>query len=209
MHRYVNRCCIKQMQPCGIRLFIKLYSMKQTLIAVILFTLALPVFSQKRYFTKSGQINIAAGTAAEDIDGINKSTTSVFDAETGQLEFAVLVKGFEFKRALMQEHFNENYMESDKYPKSVFKGKILNIDKVNFQKDGSYPVSVKGVLDMHGVKKEVETTGTFKVTGETVHSDATFTVLLADYKIAIPALVKDKISQTVTIKVNCNYNVLR
>jgi hypothetical protein len=183
--------------------------MKKMLTAVLLLVLTLPVFSQKRYFTKSGQINFAAGTSVEDIDGINKSATSVFDAVSGQIEFAVLVKGFEFKKALMQEHFNEDYMESDKYPKSVFKGKIINIDKVNFQKDGSYPVTVKGVLDMHGVKKEIETTGTFKVTGETVHSDATFTVLLADYKIAIPSLVKDKISQTVTIKVNCNYTVLK
>jgi hypothetical protein len=183
--------------------------MKQMLIVIISFVLSLPVFSQKRYFTKSGQINFAAGTAAEDIDGVNKATTSVFDAATGQIEFAVLVKGFEFKRALMQEHFNENYMESDKFPKSVFKGKIIDVNKVNFQKDGSYPVTVKGVLDMHGVKKEIETTGTMKVAGESVHSDAAFTVLLADYKIAIPSLVKDKISQTVTIKVNCNYNVLK
>lgn len=182
--------------------------MKHTLIAVILFILTLPAFSQKRYFTKSGQINFSAGTG-EDIDGINKATTSVFDAATGQIEFAVLVKGFEFKRALMQEHFNENYMESDKYPKSIFKGKIINIEKVNFQKDGSYPVTVKGVLEMHGVKKEIETTGTFKVTGEAVHSDASFPVLLADYKIAIPSLVKDKIAETVTLKVNCNYNVLK
>jgi hypothetical protein len=183
--------------------------MKQMMVVIVSFVLTLPVFSQKRYFTKSGQINFAAGTAAEDIDGINKAATSVFDAATGQIEFAVLVKGFEFKRALMQEHFNENYMESNKFPKSVFKGKIVNIDKVNFQKDGSYPVTVKGVLDMHGVKKEVETNSTLKVAGETVQSDATFTVLLADYKIAIPSLVKDKISQTVTIKVNCNYNVLK
>jgi polyisoprenoid-binding protein YceI len=183
--------------------------MKHTLIAVILLVLTLPAFSQKRYFTKSGQINFSAGTSAEDIDGINRAATSVFDAVSGQIEFAVLVKGFEFKRALMQDHFNENYMESDKYPKSVFKGKIVNIDKVNFQQDGSYPVTVKGMLEMHGVKKEIETTGTFKVTGETVKGDASFTVLLADYKIAIPSLVKDKVSQTVTIKVNCNYNVLR
>lgn len=183
--------------------------MKQMLIVIALFTLSRPVFSQKRYFTKSGQINFSAGTAVEDIDGINKAATSVFDATSGQIEFAVLVKGFEFKRALMQEHFNENYMESDKFPKSVFKGKIVNIDKVNFQKDGSYPVTVKGVLDMHGVKKDVETTGSLKVAGEAVRSDAAFTVLLADYKITIPSLVKDKISPTVAIKVNCNYNVLK
>ena len=166
------------------------------------------LYAQKRYFTKNGNISFSAGSG-EDIDGINKTTTSVFDAATGQLEFAVLVKGFEFKRALMQEHFNENYMESDKYPKSMFKGKISNIDKVNFQKDGLYPVTVKGVLDMHGVKKETEASGTLKVSGETVGGNAEFAILLSDYNIAIPSLVKDKISKTVTIKINCNYNLLK
>ena len=166
------------------------------------------LYAQKRYFTKNGNISFSAGSG-EDIDGINKTTTSVFDAATGQLEFAVLVKGFEFKRALMQEHFNENYMESDKYPKSMFKGKISNIAKVNFQKDGLYPVTVTGVLDMHGVKKELESNGTLKVAGETVGGNAEFSILLSDYNIAIPSLVKDKISKTVTIKINCNYSLLK
>ena len=167
------------------------------------------VFSQKKYFTKNGHIAFIAGTLVEDVDGANSATTSVFDAATGQIEFAVLVKGFEFKRALMQEHFNENYMESDKYPKAIFSGKITNIDKVNFSKDGVYPVTVKGTLDMHGVKKAIETAGTMKVSGETVASDAAFTVLLSDYNIDIPSLVKDKISKTANIKVNCNYTVLK
>ena len=79
--------------------------MKQIAIVIALFVFSLPVFSQKRYFTKSGHINFAAGTSVEDIDAINKAATSVFDAASGQIEFAVLVKGFEFKRALMQEHF--------------------------------------------------------------------------------------------------------
>jgi hypothetical protein len=99
------------------------------------------LYSQQRFFTKSGNISFAAGSG-EDIDGVNKATTSVFDASTGRIEFAVLVKGFEFKRALMQEHFNENYMESEKYPKSIFKGTISNINNVNFKKDGLYPVTV-------------------------------------------------------------------
>ena len=109
----------------------------------------------------------------------------------------------------MQEHFNENYMESDKYPKSIFKGKITNIDKVNFQKEGNYPVTVKGTLELHGVTKDVETNGTFKVAGEGVESVAEFVVTLEDYKIAIPGVVKDKISKTAKIKVNCNYAVLK
>jgi len=131
------------------------------------------------------------------------------DAATGQLEFMVLVKAFEFKRALMQEHFNENYMESDKYPKSVFKGKITNIGNINFSKDGTYPVTVKGILDMHGVKKEVESKGTLTVTGDTIAAEAGFEVLLADFNIAIPGVVSDKISKTVKINVNCKYNVLQ
>jgi polyisoprenoid-binding protein YceI len=165
-------------------------------------------YAQQKYFTKTGNISFSAGSG-EEIDGVNKTTTCVFDAASGQIEFAVLVKGFEFKRALMQEHFNENYLESDKYPKSIFKGTITNINKVNFQKDGSYPVTVKGILDMHGVKKELEATGTLKVAGGAVSSIAEFPVLLSDFNITIPSLVSDKISKSVTIKVNCNYTVLK
>ncbi|MDE3184601.1 MAG: YceI family protein [Bacteroidota bacterium] len=166
-------------------------------------------FAQKRYFTKTGIVSFEAGTAVEDIDAINKSVTSIFDATSGQYEFALLVNGFEFKRSLMQQHFNEDYLESDKYPKSTFKGKITNIDQVNFKKDGTYPVTVKGILEMHGVKKEIETPGVFKVKGDDVSSTATFTILLEDYQIAIPSLVKDKISKTVKISVNCSYSILK
>ena len=183
--------------------------MKKISLIIVGFLLIQSSFAQKRYFTKTGTVSFRAGTAVEDIDGINKSTTSVFDAGTGQIEFALLVKGFEFNSALMMEHFNENYMESDKYPKSIFKGSISNIDKVNFQKDGIYPVTVKGILEIHGVKKEIETTGSFKVSGETVTSTAEFPVILEDYKISIPGLVKEKISKTAKIKVNCSYAILK
>lgn len=182
--------------------------MKTSFLLFLFLSLNSLLHAQQRYFTKNGNISFSAGSG-EEIDGVNKSTTSVFDAATGQLEFAVLVKGFEFKRALMQAHFNENYMESDKYPKAVFKGTITNINQVNFKKNGSYPVTVKGTLDMHGIKKDLETTGTFLVSGETVSSNAEFTILLADYNITIPSLVKDKISKTVTIKINCTYSPLK
>ena len=166
-------------------------------------------FAQKRYFTKTGIVSFRAGTAVEDIDGINKSTTSVFDAVTGQIEFALLIKGFEFNSALMMEHFNENYMESDKYPKSVFKGTISNIGNVNFQKDGTYPVTVKGILEIHGIKKDLETAGSLKVNGETVIANAAFDVTLEDYHISIPGLVKDKIAKTAKVIVNCRFTVLK
>lgn len=183
--------------------------MKKIILIVFAIALINSVYSQKRYFTKTGNVSFRAGTAVEDIDGINKSTTCVFDAATGDIQFGILVKGFEFTSALMMEHFNENYMESDKFPKSTFKGKITNLDKINFQKDGVYPVTVKGTLDIHGVKREVETTGTFKISGETVLATADFNVVLEDYKIAIPGLVKDKISKTAKIHVNCSNTILK
>ena len=183
--------------------------MKKLLLLTLGISISMVSISQKRYFTKTGIVSFRAGTAVEDIDGINKSVTSVFDAGTGQLEFGLLVKGFEFNSALMMEHFNENYMESDKYPKSVFRGNITNIEKINFLKDGLYPVMVKGTLEIHGVKKEMEATGSFTVTGNTISSLSEFSVILEDYKITIPGLVKDKISKTARIKVMCNYSILK
>ena len=108
------------------------------------------------------------------------------------------------------EHFNENYLESNKYPKSVFKGKIINIDKVNFKKTGEYPTTVKGNLETHGVTKEIQAPAIFKVLNdETVTATATFTITLEDYKIVIPGLVKDKISKTAKITVYCSYTILK
>jgi len=165
-------------------------------------------FTQNRYYTKTGTISFTAGTSLEDIDAINKSVTSVFDISTGQIEFAVLIKGFEFKRGLMQEHFNENYLESDKFPKSIFKGKFGELSKINFQKEGSYPTTVTGILEIHNVKKEVRVTGNVIVEKGTISATAAFNVLLEDYDIKIPGAVKDKISPTVNIKINCTYKLL-
>lgn len=161
----------------------------------------------KIYSTKTATAWFDAGTGMEDITGTNKSVLSAMNANTGDIQFSVLIKGFEFWSALMMEHFNENYMESGKYPKSTFKGKITDMNKVNVAKDGSYPVTVKGTLEIHGVKKEVETKGTLKVKGETITASSEFIVVLDDYKIEIPGVVKDKLSKTAKIKINCNYTL--
>ena len=109
----------------------------------------------------------------------------------------------------MQDHFNENYMESEKYPKTMFSGNITDIKKVNFSKDGTYPVTVKGTLDMHGVKKQIETTGSLKINGDQVLGTSSFIVALADYNIVIPGVVKEKLAKTVKINVTCNYSLLK
>lgn len=166
-------------------------------------------FSQDKYFTKTGKIFFDAGTGVEDISATNKSTTSVLDIKTGQLAFETLIKGFEFKNQLMQDHFNENYMESTEYPKSTFKGNIDNLNKINFSKDGSYPATITGKLVMHGVTKDVTTKATIKVTKGEISAICTFDVNLADYKIIIPSIAKEKLSSTAKIKVECNYAALK
>ena len=182
--------------------------MKRILLSILVIGISSHAFTQNRYFTKTGTISFTAGTPLEDIDAINKSVTSIFDTSTGQIEFAVLIKGFEFKRGLMQEHFNENYLESEKYPKATFKGKFDEVSKINFKKDGTYSTVVKGILEIHNVKKEVQVPGSIKVQGRVISSTATFKILLEDYEINIPGAVKDKISPTVEIKVDCIYTSL-
>lgn len=165
----------------------------------------------QKYFTKSGKINFNATSASspEKIEGVNKTVTCVVDSKTGNMQFAVLMKGFEFERALMEEHFNENYVESEKFPKAEFKGMITDNDKVNYTKDGTYTVAVKGNLTLHGETKEVETQGKLTIQGGKITSAAEFNVLLTDFKISIPGLVADKVSKTAKITVNCSLEPLK
>lgn len=182
--------------------------MKTAVTLVLVLLIPTASWSQTRYFTKSGTIHFNAGTSVEDIDAINKSATSVMDVSTGQLEFAVLIKGFEFRRGLMQEHFNENYMESSTLPKATFKGRFEDLSVIDFKKDGSYPTQAKGTLEIHGIKKEVTIPGTVKIINGTIHVESTFEVRVTDYQIEIPGPVKDKISPAVQVHVKCEYKSL-
>ena len=103
----------------------------------------------------------------------------------------------------MQEHFNKNYVESDKFPKSEFKGQVTNNSSVNYTTDGSYPVTVKGKLTIHGVTKDVETSGTLTVKEGKVQANSEFNVLVADYNITIPKMYRDNISKSIKVTVNC------
>lgn len=177
----------------------------------ILFILALATSisasAQDRYMTRGANVSFFAdgSNTPEKIEAHNGQGTSVFDAKTGQFQFAVLMKAFEFEKALMQDHFHENYVESEKFPKSTFIGSVVDMSKVDLSKDGSYPVKVKGNLTLHGVTKEILADAIFAVKGGKVNGTSTFKVLLADYKIEIPSLVKDKISKEIRIVVDANY----
>lgn len=157
-------------------------------------------FAQK-FFTRDAKIMFNADTKMEKIEAVSKSGTCVLDAATGKMEWKVLVKGFQFEKALMQEHFNENYMESSKYPNASFSGAINNLSEVNFAKDGTYKVKVKGKMTIHGVAKDIEVPGTVKVGAGNVELLANFVVACADYGISIPSVVKDSIAKEVKVVV--------
>lgn len=133
----------------------------------------------------------------------------MLDTKTGALQFSLLVKGFELKNEEMQEHFNEDYMESDKFPKGEFKGQVVNNAAVNYNKPGTYNVQVKGSLTIHGVTKEIQTNGTFKVDNDNIKANSVFNIALADYGIKIPKLVNDKIAKTIKVTVDAKLDPLK
>lgn len=171
--------------------------------------LALAAQAQGKYYTKSGKINFYSEAALEDIEARNKSAVCVLDTKSGALQFSVLMKGFEFENEEMQEHFNDDYLESNTYPKAEFKGLITNNAAINYTKPGTYPAQVKGLLTIHGVTKEVQTTGTVTVDENAVKTTSTFHILVADYNIKIPSLVKDKIAKKVKIVVDSKLDPLK
>lgn len=159
------------------------------------------VFAQDKFFTKTGKISFYSKATLENIEAHNRSVTCVLDSKTGNIQFSALVKGFEFEKALMQQHFNENYMESTKHPKAEFKGQIANNGDINYAKDGTYTAKVKGKLTIHGETKDVETDGTVTVKGGKVQAESDFNVQLPDYKIKNDKL--NNISNTIRVSVNC------
>lgn len=180
--------------------------MKKTILAAVLLAgISIQAAAQK-VFTKNGNISFFSTAPMENITADNNQVMSVLNTQTGDLQFSVIIKGFHFKKSLMEEHFNENYMESDKFPKSTFKGVITDISKISFTKDGNYNVAVSGDLTIHGVTKKVTTPGTITIKAGNITATSKFNIKLADYNINIPGLVKDKIAETIEITVSCGYD---
>jgi len=158
--------------------------------------------SADKYFTKEGHVSFFSEAPLEKIEAENYKVTSILDLASGAMEFAILIKAFEFEKALMQEHFNENYMESSKFPKAIFKGKIQNLSDVDFATPGTYEVKVAGDLEIHGVKNPVETDGTLEVTTDGIKAQSKFIVLVKDYEIEIPAVVAENIAKQIEVAVD-------
>jgi hypothetical protein len=163
--------------------------------------------SAQKYSAKNGFVGFYSHTPMEDIKADNNQVASIIDASTGDMVFQILNKSFVFDKALMQEHFNENYMESEKFPKATFKGKISNIADVNFAKPGVYNVTVSGEMNMHGVANAFSAAGTIEVITDGIVAKSKFTVKPEDYGIVIPAVVREKIGKEMEVTVNIKYTL--
>lgn len=182
--------------------------MKKLFFVTFLIAAVAFVNAQNIYMTKTGKVSFySRAKSLEKVEADNNEVSSILNTQTGDLVFAILVKSFHFESALMEEHFNENYMESSKFPKATFKGKISNLASVNFAKDGAYPVTVEGELTMHGITKKVSATGSITTKAGKISASSKFSVKLKDYNVVIPSLVKDKISEDIDITADCKYEL--
>lgn len=173
--------------------------MKKT---IFLFALACMTAGYSRaqiYMGKESLITFFSHTAVEDIDAKNTTGKPVLDAGKGDFQVKVTIKGFKFKSGLMEEHFNENFMESEKYPHAIFKGKIN--EKIDYTKDGEHKVTVTGNMEIHGVTKPVTIDGTLTVKGKQIIVDSKFKITLADYKIEDPSIIGKKVAEAVDVTI--------
>jgi len=175
------------------------------IITVLMFCLLIAGKSSGQlYMTRTGYVSFFSHASLEDIKAENKQLYAVINVEKKELAFIVLMKGFEFKKELMQTHFNSNYIESDKYPKANFTGTYTG--DVDMQNGAVSNVQVKGLFTLHGVSKQIELPATLQLLNGVLIGHAVFKARPEDYDIKIPLLVKDNISKEVEVdvKVNCN-----
>ncbi len=176
--------------------------MKKVVFTLTFIILCVFTGGAQKFITKNGFIKFYSSTPVEKIEASNRQVNSALDTKTGDFVFKVLMKSFVFEKALMQEHFNENYVETDKFPAATFLGKVTNFQDVNLSKDGIYNINVDGNLTIHGETKQVNEKGTLEVKNGKIMTKSKFNLLLADYKINVPNTVVNKISKTIEVTVD-------
>ena len=186
--------------------------MKKVSILLIGFMLLIAgtAYSQEnnKLVSSKSHIKFHSHTSVEDIEANNYTAVGTINTETGEFVFSVPMQGFEFEIALMQKHFNsDKFLDTQAYPKAKIKGKITNLDNVDFTKDGSYPVSVEGELTIKGVTKTVNEKASIMVKSNTVHVQSSFNVVLADYGIEfLKGKPSKNIAQEVEVTVHGEYS---
>jgi len=177
--------------------------MKKLKLLILFLFLSASVFAQK-YYTKTGTTEFRASVKAfEPVAARNNSTSAVLDSKTGNIAALLFINAFHFKVGLMQEHFNENYMDANKFPKATFRGKIETFDFSEILDVKEYPI--KGILTVRDEKKEINTTGKFTKQGDKLKLEATFSVKPEDFNIKIPKIVSKKIAGTIHVTIDYEF----
>lgn len=181
--------------------------MSKLLLIAIVF-LSIQVQAQK-YFTRTGLVYFFSEAPLENIEATNNQASCIVDAETGELVSKILLKAFEFEKALMQEHFNENYVESDKYPQAVLKAKVENIEELNLSTQLEQKVILTGELSIKDVTRQVKIEGKVKNTNGVLNASAFFIIRPEEYNIAIPRAVRNNIAQEIEVSVTFNLEAFK
>lgn len=181
--------------------------MKKVLLLAVAF-IALCAFTTNEgslYISHTAHVWFLSKAKLEDIEAHNHQGQAIINSQTGEVALSLQIKSFEFKKEMMQEHFNERYMESDKFPKATFKGKITNVAQVNFAKTGTYIANVEGDMTIHGETKPMKTTVILISDGTNITAKADFRIALADYKISVPEAKVDNIASTLDIHMESDF----
>ncbi len=172
--------------------------MKKIKIVFVIMILSNVAFGQNIYLCKNGETSFFSETPLENISALDNKVASVIDISKNEIAVKMTMVDFKFKNRLMEEHFNENYMESEKYPIGTFKGKIQ--ENVDYSKNGTYTVNAKGILNMHGVSKERTLTGKMEILNGVITLTSEFVIPLKDHKIDVPTLVIAKVAEEISVK---------
>ncbi len=161
--------------------------------------------SAQKLMTRNGFVKFFSDGAVEDIEAQNNQVSSIINLSDGQFAFSVPIKGFKFEKALMQEHFNENYMESGEFPNGTFKGTLKGYESIDLTKDGSYDLIMEGVMNIHGTDQKISEKVKIEVNSGVLSLNSSFNLRPEDYGVKIPASKKDNIASTLQLTVKMTY----
>lgn len=182
--------------------------MKKILLAAFMTIVVLGLNAQT-YKTRDGNIyfNPNKNQSNKEYSALSKEATAVLNADKSEVALLVPMKSFHFNNALLEEHFNENYLHTNKYPNGTYKGKLIGFDKSMLTKDGEYKISSEGTVDMHGVQKPFKAPVTLTVKGGVATFLCNFTIKAADHNIEIPELVKPKLSEATPLDATISFKL--
>ena len=180
------------------------------LIAVMLGPLSALGQNGEKYVTKTGHVNFFSTTVYEDISADNYKVVSTINTSTGEMVFSIPIKSFEFEKAMMQKHFNQpNFMDSQKYPIIKFKGKIIDLSQVDFDRDGKYKITVTGDLTIRGVTRNITEEGIIEIKDGKISSTSTFMVLsIWEFGIGKPTSksLVNNVADDIKVTITMNYD---